>query len=155
MAPTTQRQDSELFVVPTATLDAASSSIDPTKPVFMLNLLHFRDRAVYSPSDPEEFKNLPTVSGRDAFRTRYVPAFSEVVAAEGMATGDGEGMVVLWGKVVANLLDSHRHGAETDNTEKWDDVALIRYESYEKFRQLVEGKRYLRHAAPHRLAALE
>ena len=156
MTPPLQRQDARV-PVPTTALKAITSSIDPSRPVYMLNLLRFRDTATYSPGDPEAFQNLPKCSGREAFHTRYVPAFSRVLAEEGIESQhEDERAIVLWGKALATMLGSEgrNEASKKKGTREWDDVALIRYESYEKFLQFVGG-RYLTEAVPHRVAGLE
>jgi hypothetical protein len=145
------------LVIPTESLDAASQKINPSRPVYMLNLLRFREQADYSSTDSEEHKNLPTCSGREAFHQRYVPAFQKLVAEEGIENDlDGESPVLLWGKARATLLNSTPgKDADARSGGQWDDVAVIKYPSFDGLRKLLEGDKYKTLAAPHRIAALE
>lgn len=101
--------------------------------VLMLNLLRYNAQAQYDQAGQ------PPCSGREAYFTRYVPAFAEVTR--------GQGIAAQWiGTVQAALV------APTD--EAWDDVAIIRYPSFSAFRQMIEGADYQAKADPHRRAAL-
>ena len=61
-------------------LDAAERAIKPGTPVFMLNLLRFRDQARYAP----DFDATPC-SGREAFYGRYVPGFRRLAAGRAVS----------------------------------------------------------------------
>jgi hypothetical protein len=117
-----------------ASLESASANLPADQPVLMLNLLRYRDQALYL-SDTE----LPACSGREAYFTRYVPAFRKLAA--------GQGIAPHWlGSAKAVLV-----GAED---ERWDDVALVRYPDFTTFRRIASSTEYRRDAEPHRLAAL-
>ena len=122
-----------------ATTDIGKGSMDEAAralgdgEVLMLNLLRYNAQAQYNQSGQ------PPCSGRDAYFTRYVPAFAEVT--------QGQGIAAQWiGTVQAALV------APAD--EAWDDVAIIRYPSFAAFREMIEGVDYLAKADPHRRAAL-
>ena len=101
--------------------------------VLMVNLLRYNAEARYEGGDQ------PACSGREAYFTRYVPAFAEVTR--------GQGIGAQWvGSVHAALV------APAD--EAWDDVAIVRYPSFAAFRAMIEGADYQARADPHRRAAL-
>jgi hypothetical protein len=119
-------------------LDAIQSKLPQGKPIVMLNLLRFRADALY----PDHgFEDLPKVSGREAYSTRYLPAFDRIASP----IGDSH---PLWlGTVLSQLV-----GAPEGH---WDDIALIQYESFDLFRKIVESDAYAAQADPHRTAGLE
>ena len=101
-----------------ATTDIGKGSMDEAaralgdSEVLMLNLLRYNAQAHYD--QPGQ----APCSGRDAYFTRYVPAFAEVT--------QGQGITAQWiGTVQAALV------APAD--EVWDDVAIIRYPSFAAF----------------------
>lgn len=120
-------------------------TIDPTRaslaqlqawpqdaPVVMLNLLRYREQAVYP-----EAAQVPPCSGREAYQ-RYGRVAQQQVAAVG-----GE---LLWlGAVQAQLI------APSD--EQWDEVMLVRYPSVTAFLQMLSEPDY-QAATVHRTAAL-
>jgi hypothetical protein len=61
-------------------LDAVKSHLPHGKPVFMLNLLRFRAEALYQ---GHRFDELEKVSGREAYLTRYLPAFAAIASPLG------------------------------------------------------------------------
>nr|WP_249797812.1 hypothetical protein [Bradyrhizobium sp. 199] len=104
------------------------------QPIFMLNLLRYRDEALYRAN-----RELPSCSGREAYYTRYVPAFRKLAL--------NQGVVPNWlGSVGAVLV-----GAEG---EGWHDAAIVRYPDFPTFQRIVLSADYRRDAEPHRLAAL-
>lgn len=120
-------------------VEQAIASIDPNKPVYMLNLLKFRPVAVYDPSTPAEIRSLPSCSGQDAWQQRYVPAFFALPTMNGSR-------VPFSGKMVGKVL-----GLKDDD---WDEVALVKYENIGVFRDTVMSEEYMRMVVPHRVAAL-
>jgi hypothetical protein len=119
-------------------LDAIESRLPREKPIVMLNLLRFRSEATYS---GHEFDHLERVSGREAYLTRYLPAFGTI------ATPLGDSHPLWLGTVLANVVGpSDLH---------WDDIALVQYENFALFRSVVESDLYHRDADPHRSASLE
>ncbi|MFC5063636.1 hypothetical protein [Actinomycetospora atypica] len=104
-------------------------------PVVMLNLVRFRDEADYGPDSDQ----VPC-SGRTAYFERYVPAFRKVAPEYG-----GTRPVYL-GRAHELLV-----GAEG---EKWDVVALVQYPDLAALKGILGDERYLRDAAPHRVAGV-
>lgn len=123
----------------TAAVEQAIASIDPNKPVYMLNLLKFRPLALYGPSTPAEILSLPSCSGIDAWQKRYVPAFFALPTMTGTR-------VPFSGKIVGKVL-----GLKDD---EWDEVDLVKYENIGVFRDTIMSEEYARTAVPHRVAAL-
>jgi hypothetical protein len=116
-------------------LDAAERSLPPGQPVYMLNLLRYRDEALYDGSPGE-----PPCTGREAFHERYVPAFRRLAAGLKVQR-------VFFGAVQAKIVGPD--GA------RWDDAALNEYADFATFRAVVDSDAYRRDAAPHRHAALD
>ena len=117
---------------------AAATAIPADQPVFMLNLLRYREQADYG--DRTDFA---PCSGQEAYFRRYVPAFNQVAAALGVL-----GIKPFYvGGVLARLV------APPD--EPWDNVAVVEYPSFAAFRRVVESPEYHAEASPHRKAALE
>jgi len=108
----------------------ALKALPKDKPVVMLNLLAFRDQAVYEDeSEP--------CTGREAY-ARYSREAIKHVAGCG-------GEVVFMGAAQAPLV------APAD--EQWDEVLLVRYPSIEAFVGMVMNPEY-QAFAKHRTAAL-
>jgi hypothetical protein len=116
-------------------LDAAERSLPPNQPVYMLNLLRYRDEALYD-GRPDE----PPCTGREAFHQRYVPAFRRLAA--GLPA-----QRLFFGPVLAKIVGPD--GA------LWHDAALNEYADFATFRAVVDSDAYRREAAPHRHAALD
>jgi hypothetical protein len=116
-------------------LDAAERSLPPGQPIYMLNLLRYRDQALY---DGDLLA--PPCTGREAFHQRYRPAFRRLAAGLGV-----QGL--FFGSVLAKLVGPD--GAQ------WDDAALNEYADFATFRSVVDTDAYRREAAPHRHAALD
>ena len=121
------------------TIAASAANIPENKPFFMLNLLRYRQRALYQ--DRPEFAHL---SGREAYFQNYVPAFNQIAGSD-ESTKDIRPAFV--GSVLARLVGPPG--------EHWDDVAIVQYPSYAAFRRIAESPEYKRDADPHRQAALE
>lgn len=101
--------------------------------IVMINLLRYRERAVY----PDGFEAEPC-SGREAYG-RYGE-----VALERIGTVGGS---ILWmGGVAATVI--------APAGERWDDAVLVQYPSRQAFLEMIAQPEY-RAAAPHRSAALE
>lgn len=120
-------------------LAAALSDVPAGVPVTMVNLLRFFPDARYA--DGSEPAGLPAVSGREAYLSRYIPAF-DLVAAE-----HGGGRLLFAGAVTARLVGPPQ--------ERWDAVALVTYADITSFQGVVEDPRYLDEAETHRVAALQ
>ncbi len=117
-------------------LPAAAAAIPKDVPVFMLNLLRYKERADYV----DERTDLTPCSGREAYYQRYVPAFNKVAA--------GDEIKITWlGNALARVVGP--------SDEQWDDVVIVEYPNFAVFRRIVESPDYKADAAPHRLAALE
>ena len=82
------------------------------EPVFMLNLLKFKEKASY--------KNGEDVSGRQAYE-RYANAFNDLLQAAGLA----QSALVFSGQINAWMI-GRGDGADNENGE-WDAVAIIQY----------------------------
>ena len=117
-----------------AALEAAGKTLDGEGPVYMVNMVRFRDRADYQGTSA-----LPSCSGRDAYFQRYAPAFNKVA--------QGEDYGVFWLGNVRQVLV----GAEG---EHWDDIVIVRYSSFAALRRILQSEAYEAEAAPHRRAAL-
>lgn len=107
------------------------SNIPKGIPVVMLNLLKFREKALY-PDGPSE------ISGRDAYILYSEKAFQHVEDIGGTITWMG----TVHGEIIA------------PPGEKWDEVLLVRYPSIEKFLDMVMNPSY-QECLAHRTAALE
>ena len=111
-----------------ATIDPSRESFSqlfvktaPDKPVTMLNLLRFKERAEYTP----ERKETPC-TGREAYARYTANALKAVQAAGGM---------VLWqGRACHALV------APAD--EVWDDVLLVQYPNAAAFLDMVRSPGY-------------
>ena len=124
-------------------LEAAGRSLATrgTGAVCIVNFVRYRPDADYA--GEATGRELPPCSGREAYLVRYVAAFNEVAA--NVAAGEKAAPVFL-GNVQATLL--------APPGTRWDDVAIVEYESFETFRRIVESAEYEAKAAPHRRAAL-
>lgn len=119
-------------------IQAAADAVPAESPFFMVNLLRYKERADYG-----DRTDVAPCSGREAYFQRYLPAFNEVAAAEGIT-----GITPSWvGTVLAHVI------APPD--ERWDDVAIVEYPSFAAFRRVSESPTYEAEVAPHRNAALE
>lgn len=101
-------------------------------PVVMINLLRYRERAVY----PEGFAADPC-TGREAYQ-RYGSAAVQRIASVGGS--------LLW-------LGSVRFSVIAPEGEEWDDAILVQYPSRKAFLEMVAQPEY-QAAAVHRTAAL-
>ena len=116
-------------------LRAAADTIPADTPIYMLNLLRYRAQADYG-----QHPTAAPCSGREAYFQRYVPAFAQVTA--------GDGIKPFWvGTVLAQLV--------APPGEHWDDVAIVEYPSFAVFQRMIESPAYQAKAEPHRRAALE
>lgn len=105
-------------------------------PVVMVNHLWFRDTALY----PTGFAD-PRPTARDAYYGAYAGAIRAVAGDLGVSM-----QLIYAGERVAGLL--------VGPDEDWDEIVLVRYESFAEFRAIVESDAYRETAAPHRLAAI-
>jgi len=104
----------ENAVYPTAdTLRALVQDPSPTK-IAMLNLLKFREKAVYKDGRAEH------ISGREAYQ-RYANAMTKIVEREG-------GRILFAGRIAGLVIG--------EVGELWDVAAIIEYPSREAFRRI-------------------
>jgi len=120
------------------TLDAAGRALAGTGPVHMLNLLRYRAQAEYA-----QQTDVPPCSGREAYFSRYVPAFARV--AEQVAPGE-RFMPIYLGTVQTPLV--------APAGEAWDDIAIVEYPTFEVLQRIIGSREYKAEADPHRRAAL-
>lgn len=102
------------------------------EPVAMLNLLKFRDKAVYADGRPCD------LTGKEAYRL-YGQAFREIM--------EPRGVKILYSGAVKGLLIG-------DGEDLWDAVALIQYPSTDVMLAMLRDETYQR-AQQHRAAGLE
>ncbi len=114
-------------------LDAAASALQGQGPIYMINLLRYREQADYGDLE------MPPCTGREAYQQRYVAAFAK-------AAGSKEFTVFYIGAVHATLV--------APAGEAWDDVAIVEYPSFEVLRSIVDSAAYENEAALHHRAAL-
>lgn len=113
----------------------ATGSLAPEGPVYMLNLLRYKEYADYNNAAGPS-----PCSGREVYMQRYVKEFNQLAAGHGVK-------LLFLGNVGLSLV--------APDTEQWDDVAIVEYPDFSTFRQIVDSNAYLTDAEPHRLAALE
>lgn len=92
-------------ITPAAIAELAQA-VPTGEPVTMLNLLRFRDTALYEDED------LPPCSGREAYYKRYAPVATEMVMARG-------GKVIWAGRAAAHTV--------CPPDERWDDILIVEY----------------------------
>jgi len=102
------------------------------EPIAMLNLLKFRDKAIYADGRPTD------LTGEQAYRL-YGQAFKDIM--------DPKGVKVLYSGEVKGLLIGDGDGL-------WDAVALIQYPSTDVMLAMLRDETYQR-AQQHRAAGLE
>lgn len=119
-------------------LKIASEAVPTNVPIVMLNLLRFKEHADYGDRTGEA-----PCSGQEAYMTRYVPSFGEVVKQLGVTGG-----------VPVFLGASHAHIVAPPD-EKWDIVVLVEYPNFATFHQIVQSQEYQDQCAHHRIAALD
>ena len=111
---------------------SAMESAPRNSPIFMVNLLRYRERTDDAPC-----------SGREAYFGRYIAAFNQAAASEGV-----QGIKILYaGAILAHLV--------APSNEAWNDVAIVEYPSFEAFQRVTQSPHYTLNAAHHRRAALE
>ena len=114
-------------------LNIVERTLGEDGPVLMVNLLRYHDYARY-PND-----DLPLCSGREAYHSRYVPAFA--MAADGQ-------------DIAPEYIATVQASLVGPDDEPWDEVAIVRYPNLAVFRALIESAEYQEKADPHRRAAL-
>ncbi|KAJ4408720.1 hypothetical protein N0V91_002975 [Didymella pomorum] len=125
-----------VYPISQTNLNAIEQAHDASKPIFMLNLWRFRAEALYAP----EHAHLSSgpCTGREATE-RYRAAIQNVLPPNARIhfLGDPEGMVA------------------GPKGEKWDLITVVRYESLQGFRDMVESQKYNDEVEPHRVAGLD
>lgn len=104
------------------------------RPITMLNLLRFRDKADYGAGDTQ-----PPCSGKEAYFERYATAVTPMVMALGAR--------IVWSGVARG------HPVCPDD-ERWDDILIVEYPDLDAILGLFGDPEYQRHVV-HRTAALE
>jgi len=110
-----------------------------TTPIYMVNLVKYREHAQYRDSDPQEFKDLPKISGRECMYTRYLSGCSTVP--------------VETPKLFASATCGNTGDPGTDR--EWDEVAIMEFRNVQHFREFIGHEEYMKNARPHRYAAQE
>jgi uncharacterized protein (DUF1330 family) len=118
-----------------AALEAASAAIG-NGPIVMVNFLWFRDEPQY----PEGFEDAKATA-REAYYEGYADAIRSVAADLGVSMD-----LIYAGERLHSLLA----GQDGD----WDDIVIVRYDSFEALTKIVESDAYRTLAQPHRLAGI-
>lgn len=116
-------------------LDAAAQAIGQG-PVVMVNLVRFRAAPAY----PDGFAEAKPDS-RSGYYEGYVGGFYAACEAAGVTP-----QLLYAGQRVHSLLagpDDH-----------WDDIVIVRYDSFADLRAVLDSAVYARRAKPHRFAAI-
>ncbi|EOA81404.1 hypothetical protein ACJQWK_10622 [Exserohilum turcicum] len=109
---------------------------DPAKPVYMLNLWKFRQQASYLPEHSHLAGDACT--GQEALQ-RYRAAIAPLLPPNTS--------VVFTSTVLAKIA--------APDDENWSFVAILKYETLDGFKNMVDCKQYREEVEPHRLAGLE
>lgn len=107
------------------------------QPVHMINLLRFRERAAYSPQDPETSNGTADVSGAEAYRRYGREAEPHFKAVGGRQVWVGKPQFMLIGP----------------RNEAWDLAFIAAYPSGQAFIDMIRNPEY-QHATRHRRAAI-
>jgi uncharacterized protein (DUF1330 family) len=111
---------------------------DPDAPIVMINLLRYRDRAVYPDGAGADGAGAEPCSGREAYQRYGAEAARHVAEAGGR---------ILWMGAVGSTVIGPAD-------EAWDDAVLVEYPSRKAFLAMVSKPEY-QASAVHRSAALE
>jgi hypothetical protein len=114
---------------------SAERQIPRDMPIVMLNMVTYHESVQYS--DTEH------CTGREAYLTRYAPAFNRAAAAAGVNGIE----VVYLGTVAASIVPRQNR--------QWDEIVLVRYPNFSALRKVIESPLYKSDAEPHRKAALK
>ncbi|MEP1230959.1 MAG: DUF1330 domain-containing protein [Litorimonas sp.] len=120
---------------PTQAQLTAVQAQDDNAPVYMLNLLKFKERATYTDGQG--------MSGREAYE-RYAKGFTEIMTPHGVTS-------IYGGAILSTLIGTH---APNEAGSDWDMVALVMYPSAAKMVELTSSKAY-RKIHYHRKAGLD
>lgn len=123
-------------MVALANLSNLPPTYDPTKPVYMLNLWKYRKSASYLP----EHSHLAgeACTGQEAMG-RYRAAIASLLPPNTS--------VIFTSTVLAKLA--------APEDENWDFVAILKYETLDGFKKMVECEKYGEEVEPHKIAGLE
>lgn len=124
----------EIALHPTPAQVKTMLANDDGKPVYMLNLLKFKDKA--------EYKDGEDISGRDAYG-RYTQGFNEIMSPHGVKS-------VYGGDILSTLIGT---GAPDEAGSEWDMAAVIVYPNAAKMIELTSSDAY-RKIHYHRKAGL-
>ena len=120
------------------TIETVTSAYPADTPLFVLNLLRFRERARYA-----DGVTPAGATGRECFFQGYMPAFAQVAAAVGV-----EGVHPIFiGEALGSFIRA--------DDPAWDVVAIIQYPSGDAFRRIALSPEYDAVAAPYQEASLE
>jgi uncharacterized protein (DUF1330 family) len=122
-------------VLDPAIVSVTAQSFPADTPVYMVNLLRYKEHADYGNA-----AGASPCSGKEVYFQRYAGWFRKIAASQGVK-------VLFLGNVSA--------GIAAPKDEQWDDIVIVEYPSFDTFRRIVESEEYLADAAPHRKAALE
>ena len=114
---------------------SAERKIPSGMQIVMLNLVAYRESV--------EYPGMERCTGREAYLTRYAPAFNKAAAAAGVNGIE----VVYLGAVAASIVPHPKC--------QWDEVVLVRYPSFSALRKVIESPLYKSDAEPLRKAALK
>ena len=126
-----------MSVDPTRAQFAAMMRLPQKRPIAMLNLIRFRDQAVYPPDHEMHAKH---VSGREAYR-RY-----------------GEAIAPLLGEIGGKMLWSYEPESVVIGPEApdyWHACFVAYYPSSIAFATFIQSPLYKQSALPHRTAAVQ
>ena len=104
------------------------------RPIHMLNLIKFRERADYPADHPYHGKGL---SGREAYAI-YAQGFQGLVADDGAA--------MVWKAPMECVV--------TGPEGEWDEAFVMGYPNSAAFMAMVKNPEYVRDVLPHRMAAV-
>jgi hypothetical protein len=119
-------------------LAAVAKTYNPTKPIYMLNLWKYRTNADYTPYLDRSATDTSPCTGREAL-ARYRAGIQAVLPPNAA--------VHFMGTVAAHVI--------APKGEEWHDAIIVRYESLEGFRKMVESREYIDGVEAHRMAGLE
>lgn len=116
-------------------LDKAAQAIGQG-PVVMVNLVRFRDAPNYADGFTEAKPD-----SRSGYYEGYVGGFYEACEDVGVTP-----QLVFAGQHIHSLLA----GPDDD----WDDIIVVRYDSFADLRAILDSEVYARRAKPHRFAVI-
>jgi len=106
------------------------------KPIFMINMLKFNDKAKYNTNNSSSENT--SLTGKEAY-TKYQMEVTPLLQKVGG--------ILFW-------IGSVKHSFIGTKKESWDAVMIVKYPSIKNFLSMVTSKEY-KIVSDHRLAALE